>query len=174
MRLKSSRAVLQDEITERNKAEEELKKVHEEIEAWNRELETRVREKTDKLIKSQAQVVQAEKLSSIGQMAAGIAHELNSPLTGLISMTRQYRKGTEKDSNEHRELSLMLSACQYMAKIVKDFNAFSGKSRGEITECNLIEISVSYAIVKKHGGEIKIESEAGKGTEFEVLLPAVT
>ena len=283
MRLKSSRAVLQDEITERNKAEEELKKVHEEIEAWNRELETRVREKTDELIKSQAQVVQADKLSSIGQMAAGIAHELNSPLTGLISMISHYKKGAEKDSKEHRELSLMSSACEYMAKIVKDFNTFSCKSRGEITECNLNEIiesslglitnelkakniqitkdhadehpmiikgdrtelqqvamniirnavdamddggelviksgisedkssvilkfidngcgikkenidsvfepffttkppgkgtglglSVSYAIVKNHEGKIKVESEAGKGTEFEVLLPAVT
>jgi C4-dicarboxylate-specific signal transduction histidine kinase len=119
-------------------------------------------------------VVQAEKLSSIGQIAAGIVHELNSPLTGLISMTRQYRKGTDKDSKEHGELSLMLSACEYMAKIIKVFNAFSGKSRGEITECNLIEISVSYAIVKKHGGEIKVESEAWKVTEFEVLLPAFT
>ena len=85
-------------------------------------------------------MVQAEKLSSIGQMAAGIAHELNSPLTELISMTRQYRKGTDKDSKEHGELSLMLSACEYMAKIIKDFNAFSGKSRGEITECNFIEL----------------------------------
>jgi PAS domain S-box-containing protein len=267
---------------ERRQSEEELKKAHEEIEAWNRELESRVREKTDELIKSQAQLVQSEKLSSIGQLAAGLAHELNSPLTGLISMTRQYRKGTEKDSKEYRELSLMLSACEYMAKIVKDFNTFSGKSRGEITKCNLIELiesslnlitnelklkniqitkdhahehpivkgdrtelqqvalniitnavdamddrgrlviktgisedkssvmmkfidngcgikkenvnsifepffttkprgkgtglglSVSYAIVKNHEGEIKVESEAGKGTEFEVLLPAVT
>lgn len=125
---------------ERRQYEKKLKEAKKEISEWNKELEMRVREKTEELLKSEAQLIQAEKLSSLGQLAAGAAHELNSPLTGLISMTRNYRDNAEKDSEEYRHFSLMYKACEYMAKIVNDFKTFSSKSKGDHTECNLTEI----------------------------------
>ncbi|MCK5100647.1 MAG: PAS domain-containing sensor histidine kinase, partial [Desulfobacteraceae bacterium] len=35
-------------------------------------------------------------------------------------------------------------------------------------------LSITYEIVKTHNGEIKVESEPGKGTEFTLLLPAIS
>ncbi len=43
-------------------------------------LDTMVREKTDELVKTQATVVQSEKMASLGQLTAGIAHEINNPI----------------------------------------------------------------------------------------------
>jgi PAS domain S-box-containing protein len=125
---------------ERRKSDETLEKAKDEIESWNRGLEERVKEKTEELVESQEQLFQAEKLSSLGQLAAGLAHELNSPLTGLISMIRHYRESAERDSEEYRHFALMFKACEHMAKIVQDFNTFSSKSKGEHIECNLAEI----------------------------------
>ncbi len=87
----------------------------------------------DELKISEAQLIQSEKLSAMGQLAAGLAHELNSPLAGLLPMTEFYREQTEKDSKDHENMTLMLNACNHMAKIVRDFSAFSRESRGTFT-----------------------------------------
>ncbi len=116
---------LQAEIIERKNAEEEIKKANEEIEAWNSELELRVKEKTDELVQSQAQLIQSAKLSAMGKMAGGLAHELNSPLAGLLPMIQKFRDDADKNSEAYTELSLMLKACNFMARIVNLFGNFS-------------------------------------------------
>jgi signal transduction histidine kinase len=103
------------------------------------ELERRVQEKTEELRRSHAQLVQSEKMSATGQLAAGLAHELNSPLTGLISLVRVYRKKAGKDSKEYEHMSSMLKPCEYMSRIVKDFNTFSRKSSGVLEPVNAHE-----------------------------------
>jgi PAS domain S-box-containing protein len=113
---------------ERRQSEEELKKANKEIEAWNRELERRVEEKTKELVSSQAQLIQAEKLSAMGRMAGGLAHELNSPLAGLLPLIEKYHRKAKKGSEAYTELSLMFKAAEHMAKIIKDFGAFSRES----------------------------------------------
>ncbi|MHA2039407.1 MAG: PAS domain S-box protein, partial [Promethearchaeota archaeon] len=128
------------DITDRKQAEEALINAKEEIEAWNRELEKRVEEKTEELKNSQAQLIQSEKLSAMGQMAGGLAHELNSPLAGLLPILEKYKNEAEKDSKEYNELSLMHKACEHMAKIVRDFGSFSRESKGEYYELNLNEV----------------------------------
>lgn len=125
---------------ERRQSERELERAKEEIEKWNRELEKRVEEKTRELEKSHAQLMMAEKLSSMGQLAAGLAHELNSPLTGLIPLIEKFREKAEKGTDEYRDIRLMLEASRHMAKIVRDFGAYSRESRGEYVEINLNKI----------------------------------
>ncbi|MFP5503082.1 MAG: sensor histidine kinase, partial [Candidatus Sericytochromatia bacterium] len=58
---------------------------YERLRSFNAELEARVAERTQALELAQAKLVQTEKMSALGQLVAGVAHELNNPVTFLVS-----------------------------------------------------------------------------------------
>ena len=151
---------------ERKLAENELRKAKEEIQVWNKELENRVQQKTEELVNSQQQLIQSEKLSAMGRMAGGLAHELNSPLAGLLPMLEQYRDQAEKGSKDYHELTLMLNAGHHMAKIVKDFGIFSRESKREF-ECldlnEVIEDTLSFSAIKLKQKGSRIIKNYAKG-----------
>ncbi len=153
LRIFASRAAAE---LERELSEKAQRKANEEIEILNRDLEKRVEEKTEELLMSQAQLVQSAKLSAMGQMASGLAHELNSPLAGLLPMIDKYKNKAQEGSEAHYELSLMLKASKYMARIVKDFGIFSRESQSDLTVLELndvIEDTLSFSAVKlRHNG----------------------
>ena len=66
-----------------------------EISEWNRLLGTRVEEKTRELEEVHLRMVEVERLAAMGQVAAGVAHELNNPLSGIMGYSdlalEQYR-----------------------------------------------------------------------------------
>jgi len=73
------------DITKRKRAEDELAMSRKALEKLNRTLEEKVEERTRELRSTQSQMVMQEKLASVGQLAAGVAHELNNPIGFLMN-----------------------------------------------------------------------------------------
>ena len=82
-------------------------------------LETKVQERTRELLTARAEVAQGEKLASIGVLASGIAHELNNPLTGVLTFTSLLRKKAAEGSEDAEDLDLVIRETRRCASIIK-------------------------------------------------------
>ena len=79
-----------------NQMTEDLRHAHEEVSDWTRQLETRVEEKTAELKKVHQQMLHVERMTSIGKLAAIVAHEINNPLAGIHTYARLLMKQADR------------------------------------------------------------------------------
>src|SRR5262252_6612845 len=82
------------------------------------------RDVTD-LKRLEEQLIQAEKLAAMGQMLAGVAHELNNPLTAVLGVTELLRERTGQDESFKRQLDLTHRQARRAARIVQNLLEFS-------------------------------------------------
>jgi two-component system NtrC family sensor kinase len=66
----------------------ELRRARGQLDEWNKTLENRIRQKTEELQSAQMQIVNAERMASIGKLAAIVAHEINNPLSGILTYAK--------------------------------------------------------------------------------------
>jgi two-component system NtrC family sensor kinase len=71
------------------------------------------------------QLIQAEKLAAMGQMLAGVAHELNNPLTAILGVTELLRDSGDLQENTKRQLELTHRQARRAARIVQNLLEFS-------------------------------------------------
>ncbi|HEY5634221.1 MAG TPA: ATP-binding protein [Burkholderiaceae bacterium] len=82
-------------------------------------LESKVDERTRELLVAEAEVAQGEKLASVGMLASGIAHELNNPLTGVLTFTSLLRQKLPDGSPDAEDLDLVISETKRCASIIR-------------------------------------------------------
>ncbi len=103
-------------------------------------LEAKVAQKADELRSAQFQVVQAEKLSSVGLVAAGIAHELNSPLMAIATFGHLVQKKLPPGSQEYDDVRMILHEADRCAAIIRTLLDFS-RDQSSNQESELCEMS---------------------------------
>ncbi len=97
-----------------------------------------IEEAYKKLQDQQMQLIQTEKMSSIGTMVAGIAHELNNPMMGIINCVQFCMDSHAQDSREYEYLKLAEEATNRCIGIVKNLLTFAHKEHEDgFTEENL-------------------------------------
>jgi len=79
---------------------------------------------------TQAQLIQSEKLSGIGEFVAGVAHELNNPLTSVMGFS-ELLKQSDKDPQHRRYLEMVHKSAQRCQKIVQALLSFARRHQPE-------------------------------------------
>jgi two-component system NtrC family sensor kinase len=121
-----------------------LKQARQELEDYGRLLEQKVEERTQQLTKMQAHLIQSEKMASMGQLAASIAHEVNNPLSGVLIYNQLLtKKITRGDFNREAfldYLSKMEHELSRSTKLIRSLLDFSRQSEPKIKEVNVNEV----------------------------------
>lgn len=105
------------------------------LERSNQQLlqEIRERERTqNELRETQQELIQAAKLAVLGQMSAGLNHEINQPLTAIQTYARNSRRFLEKGAKDMVDANLVeiSTLCDKMAELTRQFKVFARKSEG--------------------------------------------
>jgi len=110
----------------------DIRKAKDEITTWSNQLEHRVKDKTEELEKTQKRNLQIEKMASLGQLSATVAHELNNPMAGILTYSKLIQKKINKGplNEEERDsvlkhLKMIESESVRSGDIVKNMLLFS-------------------------------------------------
>ena len=117
-----------------------LRQMRADLEEWGRTLEEKVRQRTEELGAMQARVAQSERLASLGLLAAGIAHEINNPLGGILALTALTLEDVKPDDPNRENLEEVLKQSERCRNIVKGLLDFSRQSKGNIEPVDLNKI----------------------------------
>ncbi len=118
----------------------DIKAARDQRERWTQTLEEEVRKKTEEIQETHASLVQTEKLASLGRMAAGVAHEINNPLTGIVTFAHLMKNNVPPDSSEAEDLNVIIEQAERCAKIIKNLLTFARATPSEKGDININDL----------------------------------
>ena len=102
-----------------------------ELQDWGHTLEQKVEERTQELRRAQAETMRGEKLASVGLLASGVAHELNNPLTGILTFSHLVRQNMPDKSTDAEDMDLVIRETKRCAAIIKRLLDFAREKQPE-------------------------------------------
>ncbi len=126
---------------------------------------------TQKLSEARMQLFQSDKLASLGRLAAGVAHEINNPLTGVLTYSSFLLKRTEGNPELQEDLKVIVRETKRSREIVKsllDFARQSVPKKGEVSINEIIEQAIAVVQNQLNINHVKLEKRIDKN------LPKIT
>jgi signal transduction histidine kinase len=123
---------------------ERLKKAVAELNDMAQTLESKVAERTQQLNAAQRKLVQADRLTSLGQLAASVAHEINNPVSGVLNLAMLLQRiiGNDgippgREAEVRKYLGQISAETARVGRIVSDLLAFSRRSKPQRSPADL-------------------------------------
>jgi two-component system NtrC family sensor kinase len=104
----------------------------------------------EKLAEAQRQLLQSDKLSSLGRLAAGVAHEINNPLTGVLTYSSFLLKNVENRPELKEDLEVIVRETKRCREIVKGLLDFSRQSDSTTSPTPVNEIVRNACRIVEH------------------------
>ena len=147
-----------------------LKDARKELEDWGKMLEQKVEKRTKELKAARDQILRSERLAALGRLAAGVAHEMNNPLAGILLFTQSLLKRTKDDPSIQEDLKVVeqeIIRCSHIVRSLLDF-ARETKPKKVPTQVNqVIENTLSLVENQADFHDIHIIKE------FDTSIPQI-
>jgi len=164
-----------------------LREARRQLEAYADQLEQKVEERTRELKKSQEQLLKAQRLAVIGEVAGMVGHDLRNPLTSIAGAEYYLKKrlSSEADYKIKEMLALIEKNIGYSNKIINDLLDYSRETELELTENNLkpiiketlslVEIPKNVRIIDltENKPRIKVDTEKIKRAFVNIIKNAI-
>jgi signal transduction histidine kinase/putative methionine-R-sulfoxide reductase with GAF domain len=166
---------------------ENLEKTKKELEVYATQLEQKVEERTRALKESQEQLLKAQRMAVIGELAGMVGHDLRNPLTSIAGATYYLKKHliAKTDGKIKEMLDLMDKNIAYSNKIIDDLLDYSREIKLDLAESNpklivrealsAVEIPESVHVVDltESKPKIKVDVEKLKRTFLNIIKNAI-
>jgi two-component system NtrC family sensor kinase len=110
---------------------ESLGNADRELKSWADSLENKVEERSREIMRMEEQLRRSEKLAALGTLSAGVAHEINNPLTGILLYASILNNDKRLDPALLPDVARVIAETQRCAAIIKDLLEFSRESPPE-------------------------------------------
>jgi two-component system NtrC family sensor kinase len=120
-----------------DKMAKQLEAEKRELEEWGSTLENKVQERAEEMKKINSQLFRSEKLASLGKLAAGVAHEINNPLTGILTNSSLLLEDLENDDPRREDVEVMVRETIRCREIVKRLLDFARQTKPQKRLANI-------------------------------------
>jgi two-component system NtrC family sensor kinase len=140
-----------------NVMRERLKVAVDELNDLNQSLETKVDERTQQLKTAHQKLLQTDRLASLGQLSASVAHEINNPVSGVLNLSMLMQRlltdqgiPAERLPEFKKYLAQVVNETSRVGRIVSDLLAFSRRQKPQRTKANINTIIQSTLNLLAH------------------------
>jgi signal transduction histidine kinase/putative methionine-R-sulfoxide reductase with GAF domain len=99
--------------------------MYQELKTFSRQMEEKIQKTTADLRKTEAQLIRSEKLAALGQLAAGIAHEIRNPLTSINILIHSMTENLPSEDSRKEDLRVIEEEIHRMNEILDQFLQFA-------------------------------------------------